>query len=463
MSQPFVPAVDRLEGNLIKVIGVGGGGSNAVNYMYQHGIEGVDFFVCNTDAQALRYSPVPNRIQLGLELTQGLGAGSQPEMGEKSAVESMEELRRLLEGNTKMAFITAGMGGGTGTGAAPVIAKLAQEMGILTVGIVTIPFEDEGPQRINQANEGVESLRPHVDALLTICNDRIVDMYGDLTIGQAFSKADDILCTAAKGIAEIITRPGQINVDFMDVLTAMRKSGRAILGTGVASGENRAENAVKIALDSPLLDNVRIKGAQHLLVNFTYGDQEPLMSETRAVKRYLQEEAGHSAHLKMGITQDESLGDRISITVIATGFENQAQRELPFRLAPAQAVQEVPVAKVQESPVAAIPAPAPSAPAGMFQPRVVENHEPLSPEPAPRSQNAYEGPYGNNVPNRRNERESLLDNDLDVPAYLRKGVVLASAPASDARDVSRITIGEDSGDGRDMTVRPNRHLHDNVD
>jgi hypothetical protein len=232
------------------------------------------------------------------------------------------------------------------------------------------------------------------------------------------------------------------------------------LGTGVASGENRAETAVKIALDSPLLDNVRIKGAQHLLVNFTYGDQEPLMSETRAVKRYLQEEAGHSAHLKMGITQDESLGDRISITVIATGFENQAQQELPFSHAPAQAVAEVPVAKVEEVPVAAAPT---SAPAGMFQPRVVENHEPLPTEAAPRSQNGYEGPYGNNIPNRRNERENLLDNDLDVPAYLRKGVVLAAAPASDARDVSRITIGEESGDGRDMTVRPNRHLHDNVD
>jgi len=469
MTQPFVPAVDRFEGNLIKVIGVGGGGSNAVNYMYQHGIEGVDFFVCNTDAQALRYSPVPNRIQLGLELTQGLGAGSQPEMGEKSAVESMDEIKRLLDGNTKMVFVTAGMGGGTGTGAAPVIAKLAQEMGILTVGIVTIPFEDEGPQRINQANEGVEALRPHVDALLTICNDRIVDMYGDLSISQAFSKADDILCTAAKGIAEIITRPGQINVDFMDVLTAMRKSGRAILGTGVASGENRAENAARIALDSPLLDNVRIRGAQHLLVNFSYGATEPLMSETRAVKRFLQEEAGHAAHLKMGITQDENLGDSISITVIATGFETSQHNPVAVALQPevqAAPVQEAPLAAVQPTASVQPPVPAPSVPSGsMFTPRAVEQTEDIHLAPAAQSPQVppvYNGPYGN-VASRGSEREKLLDNDLDVPAYLRKGVVLATAPASDARDVSRITIGEESSDGRDMTVRPNRHLHDNVD
>jgi len=283
----FEPAVNKVRGNLIKVIGVGGGGSNAVNHMFRHGIEGVDFYICNTDLQSLHSSPIPNRLQLGAELTEGLGAGSMPDMGEKAAMENMAQIRQIMEDNTKMVFITAGMGGGTGTGAAPVIAKIAKELSILTVGIVTLPFEDEGPQRINQAREGLEKLRPHVDALLTICNDRIVDMYGDLTITQAFSKADDILCTAARGIAEIITKPGQINVDFMDVQTAMRNSGRAIMGTGIATGENRAENAVRMALDSPLLDNTRIQGAQHLLVNFTYGHKEPVMSEISKVKKYL--------------------------------------------------------------------------------------------------------------------------------------------------------------------------------
>lgn len=225
-----------MTGAIIKVIGVGGGGSNAVNHMFRQGIEGVEFYVCNTDAQALLDSPVPNRIQLGLQLTEGLGAGSEPEMGRMAALESEQQIQDLLSTNTKMVFITAGMGGGTGTGAAPIIAQISRAMGILTVGIVTIPFDDEGPDRIGQATQGIENLKPHVDALLSISNDRIVEMYGDLPVRQAFAKADDILCTAAKGIAEIITKAGIINVDFKDVQTAMTGSGRAIMGTGVAAG-----------------------------------------------------------------------------------------------------------------------------------------------------------------------------------------------------------------------------------
>lgn len=478
ITSGFEPAVNRVRGNLIKVIGVGGGGSNAVNHMFRHGIEGVDFYICNTDLQSLHSSPIPNRLQLGAQLTEGLGAGSMPDMGEKAAMENMAQIRQIMEDNTKMVFITAGMGGGTGTGAAPVIAKIAKELNILTVGIVTLPFEDEGPQRIGQAREGLEKLRPHVDALLTICNDRIVDMYGDLTITQAFSKADDILCTAARGIAEIITKPGQINVDFMDVQTAMRDSGRAIMGTGIATGENRAENAVRMALDSPLLDNTRIRGAQHLLVNFTYGHKEPVMSEISKVKKYLQEEAGNTAHLKMGITKDDSLGEDIAITVIATGFE---AREMVHSEVIGQQQETAPVS--QKSPFPAI-----QHPFGFHAPPTnpnVINHvpssfgstesdeDPMNPiDVAPKPFTA-EDPLEDSMArvfrdtqleNGRNNRETLLDSDIDVPAYMRRGINLESAPHSQSQLVSKITIGEeDPTNARDLTVKPNRHLHDNVD
>ena len=538
----FEPAVNKVRGNLIKVIGVGGGGSNAVNHMFRHGIEGVDFYICNTDLQSLHSSPIPNRLQLGAELTEGLGAGSMPDMGEKAAMENMAQIRQIMEDNTKMVFITAGMGGGTGTGAAPVIAKIAKELNILTVGIVTLPFEDEGPQRIGQAREGLEKLRPHVDALLTICNDRIVDMYGDLTITQAFSKADDILCTAARGIAEIITKPGQINVDFMDVQTAMRNSGRAIMGTGIATGENRAENAVRMALDSPLLDNTRIQGAQHLLVNFTYGHKEPVMSEISKVKKYLQEEAGNTAHLKMGITKDDSLGDDIAITVIATGFESRdnvnanlfSQQQEIVNAAPA-----APAAVVQNpygfnggnpnlserpafntggfqsgnpnlsNPVGSAlagnngmpnnnawnqpPSSNPAQNTGNNQANLfsipqnpsVINHvpssfgnsdndeDPMNPidvTPKPfTAEDPFEDPSAQvfrdtHLENGRSHRETLLDSDIDVPAYMRRGINLEAAPHSQSQLVSKITIGEeDPMNARDLTVKPNRHLHDNVD
>lgn len=540
----FEPAVNITRGNLIKVIGVGGGGSNAVNHMFRHGIEGVDFYICNTDLQALYSSPIPNRLQLGAQLTEGLGAGSMPDMGEKAAIENMQQIRQIMEDNTKMVFITAGMGGGTGTGAAPVIAKIAKELNILTVGIITLPFEDEGPQRIDQAQEGLEKLRPHVDALLTICNDRIVDMYGDLTITQAFSKADDILCTAARGIAEIITKPGQINVDFMDVQTAMKDSGRAIMGTGFASGDNRAENAVRMALDSPLLDNTRIQGARHLLVNFAYGHKEPVMSEISKVKKFLQEEAGHTAHLKMGITRDESLGEDIAITVIATGFEVKSFGS-NYNLQET-AVQQQPVAQnIPVTPSHPVNNPyqpnyyggqgfhqAP--PAGSMQPNLfsappsnptVVNHVPQQidnnedsamanntfgqePMPFDHNQNSHfsnpNGHFANpnshianpanplnpmniepkafesssewnedpmsqifrdtRMENGRRDREALFESDIEIPAYMRKGISLEAAPPSQSQLVSKITIGEeDPMNARDLTVKPNRHLHDNVD
>lgn len=451
MNHNFEPDVIKMTSSIIKVIGVGGGGCNAVNYMYKQGIEGVEFFVCNTDAQALLKSPVPNKVQLGLQLTEGLGAGSKPEEGRKAAMENVSQINDILRNNTKMVFVTAGMGGGTGTGAAPIIAKIAREQGILTVGIVTIPFEDEGPERNAQAQEGIDNLRPHVDALLTICNDRIVDMYGDLPVSSAFSKADDILCTAAKGIAEIITKPGKLNVDFKDVETAMYSSGRAIMGTGIANGENRAEMAVKMALDSPLLGNTRIRGAKHLLVNFTYGTKEPLMSETSKVKRFLQEESGHTAHLKMGITYDETLGEEISITVIATGFDNQ---EIPIGTPKVQPqAQEIEV--VNELPTEPISAPAIGKNPEILQENdIVSNTDKVIEEIMKATAN--EG--------RRLEREKKLQdlNEMNIPAYLRRNINLMKAPDSAADAVSRISISETT-DEQDFTIKKNPHLHDNAD
>lgn len=440
----FEPDVIRMSGAIIKVIGVGGGGSNAVNHMFRQGIEGVEFFVCNTDAQALLDSPVQNRIQLGIQLTEGLGAGSEPEMGRKAALESVGAITDILRSNTKMVFVTAGMGGGTGTGAAPVIAKISKELGILTVGIVTIPFEDEGPDRIAQAMAGIDNLKPHVDALLTISNDRIVNMYGDLAVSLAFAKADDILCTAAKGIAEIITKPGKLNVDFKDVQTAMTNSGRAIMGTGVASGTERAEEAVKMALDSPLLDNTRISRAKHLLVNFTYGTKEPTMGETAKVKRYLQEEAGHTAHLKMGITHDSKLGEEISITVIATGFEVHAPAGMPQQVISQNTVTAEPEAHTQSG-FGQIPVPV-----DLDESPVTEFMNPFQPE--------LDAPTMLEKPD---HRKGVLDN-MEIPAYLRRSKNLFQAPNSDNNQVNRVTIAETTEEV-DQVVKPNRHLHDNVD
>ncbi len=308
------------QSSIIKVIGVGGGGSNAVNHMYQQGITGVNFIICNTDQQALDQSPIPNKIQLGSTLTEGRGAGSNPEVGKNAAIENIDELKELFEKNTQMVFITAGMGGGTGTGAAPIIAQTAREMGILTVGIVTVPFTFEGRRRKMQADEGLAGLRDNVDTLLVICNDKLREMHGNLKISEAFSKADDILTVAAKGIAEIITVAGYINVDFEDVKTVMKDGGTAIMGSAAAEGEGRAVKAVSQALASPLLNDNDITGANYILLNITSGEEEVSMDEIDEITEYIQNESGNTADIIWGNGVDESLGNKISVTIIATGF-----------------------------------------------------------------------------------------------------------------------------------------------
>jgi cell division protein FtsZ len=312
----------------IKVIGIGGGGSNAVNHMYRQGIRDVDFIVCNTDAQALANSPVPIRIQLGESLTEGRGAGNKPEIGRQAAIENLQDVIEVLEGNTKMVFLTAGMGGGTGTGAAPVIAKATKELGILTVAIVTIPFRFEGQQRINQAIEGINQLKEHVDSLLVINNEKLREIYGDLKLSEAFAKADDILSMAARGIAEIITVPGYINVDFADVETVMKDSGVAILGSGTATGEGRAVKAIEAALNSPLLNNNDITGADNILLNITSGENEISMDEVGEITDYINHSASKNATIIWGTGVEKSLGEQISVTIIATGFKTNSIPEL---------------------------------------------------------------------------------------------------------------------------------------
>ena len=314
------------QSSIIKVIGVGGGGGNAVNHMYKQGISGVDFIICNTDAQALELSPIPNKVQLGTSLTEGMGAGSDPDVGENSAIESIDEIKAMLGGNTKMLFITAGMGGGTGTGASPVLAKAAKELGILTVAIVTTPFAFEGKRRKSQAEDGLSELQKYVDSYLVISNDRLREIFGNLTMAAAFAQADDILTTAAKGIAEIITIPGYVNVDFKDVRTVMCDSGVAIMGNAKAEGEDRAKKAVVGALASPLLKDSEIEGARYILLNITSGTSEVTMDEVSIITDYIQDKAGMTADLIWGNCTDETLGEQLSVTIIATGFQTMEER-----------------------------------------------------------------------------------------------------------------------------------------
>ncbi len=316
------------QSNVIKVIGVGGGGSNAINHMFRQGIKGVDFVICNTDAQALENSPVPNKIQLGVSLTEGLGAGANPEIGEKAAVESLEEIKNMLTTNTKMVFITAGMGGGTGTGAAPVIAKLAKELDILTVGIVTIPFQFEGKMRNEQAQIGIENLRNTVDSLIVINNNKLREVYGNLGFKAGFSKADEVLATAARGIAEVITHHYTQNIDLRDAKTVLANSGTAIMGSATAGGANRAQEAIGNALDSPLLNDNKIKGAQNVLLLIVSGTEEITIDEIGEISDFIQTEAGNNANIIMGVGEDETLEGKIAITVIATGFNPEQQHEI---------------------------------------------------------------------------------------------------------------------------------------
>lgn len=370
--------------SIIKVIGVGGGGSNAVNHMYRQGINGVDFLICNTDQQALDASPVPTKVQLGTALTSGRGAGSIAEVGHNAALENYDEIRQLLSDGTRMVFITAGMGGGTGTGAAPVIAQIAKEMGILTVGIVTYPFQFEGKKRAKQAEEGITQLRQNVDTLLVVCNDKLREMYGNLSLKEAFGKADDILTTAAKGIAEVITVTGYINVDFEDVRTVMSNSGVAIMGSAKASGENRALRAVQEAMASPLLNDNNIKGANYILLNITSGISEVMMDEIAEITDYIQDEAGSTAEIIWGTGMDETLGDNISVTLIATGFKTSMQVGSELEAKPAKIVHELkkdePVQKVV-TPLFETPAPVVAAvePVAVVEPVVEKVELPVEP------------------------------------------------------------------------------------
>ncbi len=316
------------QSNVIKVIGVGGGGSNAINHMFQQGIKGVDFYICNTDAQALQNSGVPNKIQLGLNLTEGLGAGANPDIGEQSAVESFDDISQMLDTNTKMVFITAGMGGGTGTGAAPIIAKMARELDILTVGIVTMPFQFEGRMRIEQSQKGIERLRDVVDSLIVINNNKLREVYGNLGFKAGFSKADEVLSTAARGIAEVITHHYTQNIDLRDAKTVLSNSGTAIMGSALASGQNRAQDAIRKALDSPLLNDNKITGAKNVLLLIVSGSQEITIDEIGEINDHIQTEAGYGANIIMGVGEDEALEESIAVTIIATGFNLEQQDEI---------------------------------------------------------------------------------------------------------------------------------------
>ncbi|WP_179333467.1 cell division protein FtsZ [Winogradskyella costae] len=316
------------QSNVIKVIGVGGGGSNAINHMFQQGIKGVDFVICNTDSQALQNSGVPNKIQLGVALTEGLGAGANPDVGEEAAIESLEDIRRMLDTNTKMVFITAGMGGGTGTGAAPVIAKMAKELDILTVGIVTMPFQFEGKMRNAQAQRGIEKLRSHVDSLVVINNNKLREVYGNLGFKAGFSKADEVLSTASRGIAEVITHHYTQNIDLRDAKTVLSNSGTAIMGSATASGQTRAQEAIMSALDSPLLNDNKITGAKNVLLLIVSGSQEITIDEIGEINDHIQNEAGHGANIIMGVGEDAELQESISVTIIATGFDLDQQNEI---------------------------------------------------------------------------------------------------------------------------------------
>jgi cell division protein FtsZ len=493
--------------SIIKVIGVGGGGSNAVNHMFRQGIKGVDFVICNTDAQALQISPVPTKVQLGHSLTEGRGAGAMPEIGKNSAIENIEDIRSILSDNTKMVFITAGMGGGTGTGAAPIIAQAAREMGILTVGIVTIPFQFEGRKRQDQANEGIEQLKGSVDTLIVICNERLREMYGNLKLGEAFSHADNVLTTAARGIAEIITLTGYINVDFEDVKTAVKDSGVAIMGSALADGPDRAVKAIKQALSSPLLDDSNIVGARYILLNITSGDSEVTMDEIGEITDYVQEQAGRTADIIWGNCTDENLGDKLSVTLIATGFKTrleQGQEEIRTRkkvhtledTAPA-APEETPVAPVSSNePVLLSPEDSgeePSVPVRSFefdlsagkgpedltlnQMKSTTGRDSEPNEARAEGRTPVTREEDNPADQIRKSRErieklkrlsyqiggnaSVTDMERE-PAYKRRNVNLEAVPHSSEPNISRYTLSNEE-DKRAELKQNNSFLHDNVD
>ena len=490
--------------SIIKVIGVGGGGSNAVKHMHKQGIKDVEFIICNTDRQALESSTVPNKLQIGVDLTEGLGAGAKPERGRQAALESREQIRELLSNGTKMLFITAGMGGGTGTGAAPVIAQVAQELNILTVGIVTAPFLFEGKKKRDQAEQGIKELSEHCDTVLVILNDKLRQLYGNLTMGQAFAKADTVLTTAAKSIAEIITVTADVNVDFEDVKTVMKDSGAAVMGSSVTEGENRARRAAEEALNSPLLNNTDIQGAQKILLSIMSGDQAELeMDELSEITEYIQGKAGEDAEMIFGHGTDDTLGQSIRVTVIATGFAREAHTistgGRPAEAAPEPAAAPTPTASASVAEKPAAPAPvvpsftapaapeparvtyelngpaAPSAQTGLAgapigpagDPVLLPSQQPPAagaPTPAPRPRPAM---LEAQAEERRRRLQQLSQSQglspeatthLDTPAYLRRGQKLEPVTPSSAQNISRFNLSDDN-----ELLGDNRFLHDNVD
>ncbi|MEL7585435.1 MAG: cell division protein FtsZ [Prolixibacteraceae bacterium] len=462
--------LEKTSGAIIKVIGVGGGGGNAVNHMYEAGIKDVGFMVCNTDAQALQNSPIPMRVQLGASLTEGRGAGNKPEVGRQAAIENIDDVKRSIDSGTKMVFITAGMGGGTGTGAAPVIAEACKEMNILTVGIVTLPFRNEGRRRIKQAIDGIGEMESHVDALLVINNERIREMYGDFKISEAFAKADNVLTTAAKGIAEIITVPGYINVDFADVETVMRKSGVALMGSARANGENRALRAIEEALNSPLLNNNDIRGARNILLNITSGSEEVTMDEIGQITDYIQTKAGHDADLIWGNGVDESLGSDISVTVIATGFSVSS---IPEMMA-ARKAEKTYHTLVDENQAKAFPKP-------VVQPKITLPNEAqkvdqrtIEFEISTTLHDEFEELYGKP---KKMQDEPAMDTKMDfsdsgeevvdelenIPAYRRKKVnIIEGMGRKIGEKLSRFSLSPDDDD-KTILRDNNSYLHDKVD
>jgi cell division protein FtsZ len=454
---------------IIKVIGVGGGGGNAVNHMWRRGIKDVDFVLCNTDSQALANSPVTTKVQLGSSLTEGRGAGNKPEVGRQAAIENIEDVKKAIGENTKMVFITAGMGGGTGTGAGPVIAEACRQMDLLTIGIVTIPFRNEGKRRIQQAIEGIQELEGTVDSLLVINNEKIREMYGDFKISEAFSKADDVLSTAAKGIAEIITVHGYINVDFADVETVMRQSGVAIMGSAIASGENRAIIAVEEALNSPLLNNNNIHGARNILLNITSGSEEITMDEIGRITDYVQDKAGYDADLIWGNGIDPVLGDKISVTVIATGFSTSS---IPEVLANKKVektyhtLSEQPKAQktVYQTESATAGNRKNNEPVRLSGGHTHDEYDSLyagvkTPQanPKPKVEPDIEFSY-----NLANSSEQEIEQMENIPAYKRRNMAMNQKEQQHDKKVSRYSLNIDENN-KTYFRKNNNYLHDNVD
>ncbi|MDR0713020.1 MAG: cell division protein FtsZ [Bacteroidales bacterium] len=432
--------------SIIKVIGVGGGGGNAVSYMYQQGIHNVNFIICNTDSQALDKSPVPMKIHLGKGQTGGLGAGGKPETGQRAALESEDEIREILQHKTKMVFVTAGMGGGTGTGAAPVIAHIAKEMGILTVAIVTVPFRFEGSKRINQAWEGINELKNHVDSLLIIDNEKIREMYGDLRASLAFSKADNVLTIAAKGIAELITRPGFINVDFADVCTIMTNGGVTVMGSAKASGENRARNAVEEALNSPLLNNNDITGAGRILLNIASGNDEyeVTMDEISEITAFVNHSAGKTEMI-WGTAMDETLGDALCVTIVATQFPNETKRPVPPHLPRRTAVGE----GAKEGANGGITVIERSS---AVQERIPWNY--------PEETGNAEKPK---IPRLADEHVDLESMERTPAIWRRQEVTTETETIELDREMSRYTLGTDPSSNAPRIKENNPYLYDRVD